>query len=44
MSLEEEQKNSILKELQSYKADNSSAKPLFQSMKELSIWLSEKEK
>ncbi|MDF1878048.1 hypothetical protein JHD46_00180 [Sulfurimonas sp. SAG-AH-194-C20] len=40
----EEQTKLILKELQEYKADNSYAKPLFQSMKEISTWLAGKEK
>ena len=40
----EEQKNLILKELESYKTDNSCMKPLFQSMKEISAWLKEREK
>jgi len=40
----EEQKNLILKEIQHYKTDNSCMKPLFQSMKEISAWLKEREK
>nr|WP_275716339.1 hypothetical protein [Sulfurimonas sp. SAG-AH-194-L11] len=40
----EEQKVLIMKELQSYKEKKSSFKPLAQSMKEISAWLSKKEK
>ena len=35
-------KESILKEIQNYKEDSSSCKPLFQSMKEISQWLEKK--
>lgn len=35
----EEQKTLIFKALEEYKADKTSAKPLFESMKEISSWL-----
>ncbi len=44
MSAKEEQKVLILNELQSYQVDNSCAKPLFESMKEISVWLMIQEK
>jgi len=34
----------ILKELKLYKKDKSNAKPLFESMKDISLWLAEKVK
>ena len=40
----EEVKKKIQKELDAYKADNSTAKSYFISMKEISMWLKEKEK
>lgn len=40
--MSEAQKELILKEIQKYKADSSSYKPLFQSMKDISLWLETK--
>ena len=40
---QEDMKALILKEIQKYKEESSSMKPLFESMKEFSSWLSEKE-
>ena len=41
---EEELVEAMQKDLDAYKADNSSAKQLFASMKEISDWLKAKEK
>ena len=43
-TLNQEHKVAILKELQKYKADELSMKPLFESMKEFTAWLKTKEK
>ena len=42
--LNQKEKNAILEELQKYKADKLSMKPLFESMKEFTAWLKTKEK
>ncbi len=39
----DKQKELILKELQKYMADKTSAKALFESMQEISAWLKQKE-
>ncbi|MDQ7068329.1 MAG: hypothetical protein Q9M40_10380 [Sulfurimonas sp.] len=41
---QDEMKALILREIQKYKEESSSMKPLSQSMKEFSSWLSQKEK
>ena len=40
----QEEKELILKELKKYQNDNSTMKPLYQSIKEFSSWLKDKEK